>query len=182
MKKLLSIIAVVAVVAVAASSAFATSPLRSVGVEAGYVSADLGGIENNNTWVAGVFADFGLPMTNMYINPFVNYWNYTESQNSVDASFRDISVGANMKWTIPTSAVRFQPFLAAGVAVHMLNASAEDAGVSLFDQGETKFGFQGGAGFKVGVSQSTSIVGSGWSNNVENADNWSVRGGLAWNI
>jgi opacity protein-like surface antigen len=182
MKKLLSIVAVVAVVAITASSAFAGSPLRSVGVEAGYVSADLGGIENNSTWVAGVFADFGLPATNLYVNPFVNYWNWSQSENSVDTSFRDVSVGANMKWTIPTSAVRFQPFLAAGVSVHMLNASAEDAGVSLFDQGDTKFGFQGGAGFKMGVSQSANIIGSGWYNNVENADNWSVRGGLAWNI
>jgi len=181
MKKLLSIMAVCAIVAVAATSAFATSPLRSVGVEAGYVSADLGGIENNSTWVAGVFADFGLPATNLYINPFVNYWNWSESQNSVDTSFRDVSVGANMKWTIPTSAVRFQPFLAAGVAIHMLNASVEGSGLNL-DQGDTKFGFQGGAGFKVGVSQSTSIIGSGWYNNVENADNWSVRGGLAWNL
>jgi opacity protein-like surface antigen len=181
MKKLLSVIAVVAVVAISASSAFATSPLRSVGVEAGYVSADLGGPDNNSTWVAGVFADFGLPMANMYVNPFVNYWNWSQNENSVDTSFRDVAVGANMKWTIPTSAVRFQPFLAAGVAMHMLNASVESSGFSL-DQGDTKFGFQGGAGFKVGVSQSTSIVGSGWYNVVEDADNWSVRGGLAWNL
>ena len=177
MKKLLSIVAVVAVVAITASSAFAVSPLRSVGVEAGYVSADLGGIENNSTWVAGVFADFGLPMTNLYVNPFVNYWNWSQTENSVDVSFRDVSVGANMKWTIPTAAVRFQPFLAAGVAVHMLNASVDN-----ISAGDNKFGFQGGAGFKVGVSQSTNIIGSGWYNNVENADNWSVRGGLAWNL
>lgn len=177
MKKLLSLVAVVAVVAVTASNAFAGSPLRSVGVEAGYVSADLGGVETNGTWVAGLFADFGLPATNLYVNPFVNYWNWSETENSVETSFRDFSIGANMKWTIPTSAVRFQPFLAAGVAVHMLNAS-----VDTIDQSETRFGFQGGAGFKVGVSQSTNVIGSGWYHSVEDADNWSVRGGLAWNI
>jgi hypothetical protein len=181
MKKLLSVVAVIAVVAFAASSAFATSPLRAVGVEAGYVSPDVEGVEDMGTWTAGVFADFGLPATNLYITPFVNYWNWSETESSVENSFRDIAIGANMKWTIPTSAVRFQPFLAAGVAAHMLNASSEGGPVT-FDEGDTKFGFQGGAGFNIGVSQNTNIIGSGWYNIVEDTNHWSLRGGLAWNL
>jgi len=181
MKKLLSIVAVVALVALTASSAFAGGPLRAVGIEAGYVSPDLNTVESTNTWVAGVYADFGLPATNLYINPFVNYWNWSENANSVDTSFRDVALGANVKFTIPTAAVRFQPFIAAGGSVHLLNASVDGSGLSL-DQSDTKFGFQGGAGFSVGVSQSMNVIGSGWYNMVEDANHWSLRGGLAWNI
>ncbi len=177
MKKVLSFVAVVAMVALAASVSFAGSPLRAVGVEAGYVSPDLNTIESTNTWVAGVFADFGMPATNLYINPFVNYWNWSQTMNSVDTSFRDVSIGANLKWTIPTASVRFQPFLAAGAGVHMLNAAQ-----GTLDQGDTKFGFQGGAGFNIGVSQNTNVIASGWYNVVEDVNHWSVRGGLSWNL
>lgn len=180
MKKLLSIVAVVAVVAFAASNASA-NPLRSVGVEAGYVSPDLNGIEDTGTWVAGLFADFGLPATNLYINPFVNYWNWSESANSVDTSFRDMSLGANLKFTIPTASVKMQPFLAAGVGVHMLNASVESTSFNL-DEGDTKIGFQGGAGLQIGISQSANIVTSGWYHVVEDANNWSLRAGMSFNL
>lgn len=181
MKKLLSIVAVVAVVAFTASSAFAASPLRSIGVEAGYVSPDIDGLEDTNTWVAGLFADFGLPMTNLYINPFVNYWNWSESDGSTEVSLRDFAMGANVKFTIPTASVKVQPFLAGGVGVHMLNASAQSGGIEL-SEGETKFGFQGGAGLKIGVSQSANIVTSGWYHVVEDVNNWSLRAGMAWNL
>ncbi len=181
MKKFLSVVAVIAVVALAASSVFAASPLRSVGIEAGYVSPDREGIEDSNTWVAGVFADFGLPAMNVHINPFVNYWNWSESENSVDVSFRDISIGANLKWTVPTASVGFQPFLAGGIGVHMLNASVEGGGFTA-DEGDTKIGFQGGAGFKIGVSQNANLIGSGWYHVVEDVNHWSLRAGMAWNL
>lgn len=180
MKKLLSCLFVIAMVALVASNAFAAGPLRSVGIEAGYVNPDVTGMDG--TWTAGAFLDFGLPMTNLVINPFINYWNWSQSVNtglgSFDTSFHDWSMGANLKLTIPTATVRVQPFVAAGVSAHMLNAS-----VSGFpDATNTKFGFQTGAGLKVGISQSANIIGSGWYNMVSDVNHWSLRGGLAWNI
>jgi hypothetical protein len=186
MKKLLSIVAVVAMVALTASNVFAVSPVRSVGVDAGYVSPDLDGLETDGTWTLGLFADFGLPAANLTINPFVNYWNWSQSEGSVESNFRDFSMGANVKWTIPTASVKFQPFLAGGVGIHMLNASAEGSdplfGAYSYDVGDTKIGFQGGAGFKVGVSQNANIITSGWYNVVEDVNHWSLRAGMAWNL
>ena len=77
----------------------------------------------------------------------------------------------------PEPAAKVQPFVAAGAAAHMMNAGAQGIDVS-----DTKFGFQTGAGLKIGVSQSASILGSGWYHIVEDANHWSVRGGLAFNI
>jgi opacity protein-like surface antigen len=179
MKKLLSSLFVVAMVVLVTSNAFAAGPLRSVGIEAGYVSPDISGLNQaTGTWVAGAFLDFGMPMTNLYINPFVNYWNWSQTVSSTETSFHDWTVGANLKLTIPTSAAHVQPFVAAGISAHMLAASV----TGFPDATDTKFGFQGGAGLKVGVSQNANIIGSGWYNVVDNANHWSLRGGLAWNI
>ncbi|HEX5131356.1 MAG TPA: hypothetical protein VFX92_02590 [Candidatus Krumholzibacteria bacterium] len=186
MKKLLSAVAVIAVVGFAASSVWAVTPVRSVGFEAGYVSPDLTGVESSGTWVGGVFADFGLPAANLTVNPFINYWSWSESANSFDTSFRDVSVGANLKYAFPTASVKFQPFIAGGLGIHLLNASVEGSdpllGSYSLDQGDTKIGFQGGAGFKVGVSQNANLITSGWYNVVDNANNWSLRAGMAWSL
>jgi len=178
MKKLVMVAAVFGAVVLMGSSAFAAGPLRSVGIEAGYVSPDLNGVQDvSGTWVAGAFLDFGLPATNLYVNPFVNYWNWSDGTGAQEVNFRDWTIGANLKFTIPTSAAKVQPFVAAGAAAHMMNAGAQGIDVS-----DTKFGFQTGAGLKIGVSQSASILGSGWYHIVEDANHWSVRGGLAFNI
>jgi opacity protein-like surface antigen len=177
MKKVVLMAAVVCAVAMIGTSAFA-GPLRAVGVEAGYVSPDTEGGVDMNTWIAGVYLDFGLPATNFYVNPFVNYWNWSDGEGSAETSFHDWSIGANVKWTIPTAG-KVSPFLAAGAAAHMLNVS-QDA-INL-DEGETKFGFQLGGGASIGVSQSASIIGSGWYHVVEDVNQWSARAGLAFSI
>lgn len=175
MKKVALMAVAFSAVVLVSASAFA-GPLRAVGVEAGYVSPDIEGGQDMNTWVAGLFLDFGLPATNFYVNPFVNYWNWSDGEGSSEVSFRDWTVGANLKWTIPTAG-KISPFLAAGASAHLLNAEA-----GTFSEGDTKFGFQTGAGVKVGVSQSASIVGSGWYHMVEDVNQWSARAGLAWSI
>jgi opacity protein-like surface antigen len=168
------------------ASAFAASPIRSIGVDAGYVSPQIDGFEEvEGTWTAGIFADFGLPAANLYVSPFMNYWNSSTevpgTTSSDEFNLRDFQIGLNLKYAFPTSSVKFQPFIAAGAAAHMLNAEVQSSGLTA-DEGDTKFGFQGGAGFKVGISERTSIVTSGWYNVVEDADHWSARAGLAWNM
>jgi len=177
MKKSLLLTAVVCAVVMMGTSAFAVGPLRSVGVEAGYVSPDLSGVENaNGTWIAGMYADFGLPMTNFYVNPFVNYWNWSDNTAGSDATLRDWNLGANLKMTIPMGGP-VSPFIAAGASAHMFNAEAGN-----LSQSDTKWGFQAGAGVKIGVSQSANIITSGWYDHVEDANNWSARAGLAWSL
>jgi opacity protein-like surface antigen len=178
MKKVLLLTAVVCAVTMMGTSAFAGSPLRAVGLEAGYVSPDTDGGPSMNTWIAGLYADFGMPMTNFYVNPFVNYWNWSDGDGSAETSFHDWSVGANLKWNIPTAG-KISPFVAAGASAHMLNVSQEAINL---DEGDTKFGFQVGTGASIGVSSNMSFVGSGWYHMVENVNQWSARAGLAWSL
>jgi opacity protein-like surface antigen len=184
MKKLFLLLAVCCVFV--SANAFAASPIRLIGFEAGYVSPDVDGLDAvDGTWVAGAFLDFGLPATNLYISPFVNYWNSSTDIPGITTSdefnLRDIALGANVKFTIPTASVKFQPFIAAGVAAHMLNAEIQTSGLSA-DESDTKIGFQGGAGFKVGLNQSMNLLTSGWYSMVEDTNHWSLRAGLGWNM
>jgi len=174
MKKVFLMTAAISAVLLISASAFAAGPIRAIGVDAGYISPDFDGVDG--TWTAGLHMDFGLPATNFVINPFVNYWSANITDVS-DASFRDWSMGANLKWTIPTAG-KVSPFIAAGASAHMLNVS-----YGSLSEGDTKFGFQTGAGLKIGVSQNTDLIGSGWYNMVQdNADHWSALAGLAWNL
>lgn len=168
------------------ANAFAASPIRLVGFEAGYVSPDVNGIDNvDGSWVAGAFLDFGLPATNLYISPFMNYWNSSTAipgtTSSDEFSLRDFQFGANLKFTFPTASVRFQPYIAGGIAAHMLNAEVQSSGLTA-DESDTKIGFQAGAGFNVGISERTNIVTSGWYNIVEDTNHWSLRAGLGWKM
>jgi hypothetical protein len=179
MKKVVVMAAAFSAALMICSSAFAVSPLRAVGVEAGYVSPSVDGSNTDmNTWIAGVYLDFGLPATNLYVNPFVNYWNWSDGTGSSEVSFHDWTVGANLKWTIPTAG-KVSPFLAAGASAHMLNVSQDALNLN---EGDTKFGFQFGGGASIGVSQSASIIGSGWYHIVDNVNQWSARAGLAFSI
>jgi len=179
MKKFAVLAVVFSAVALFVSSAFAVGPLRSVGVEAGYVSPDLSNIQGESgTWVAGAYLDFGLPVINLYINPFVDYYNWSNGTGSEQINFHDWTIGANLKWAIPTAGP-VSPFIAAGASAHLLNVSQDALSI---DQGDTKYGFQAGAGVKVGVTKSASIIGSGWYHVVQDANNWSMRAGLAWSI
>ncbi len=176
MKKLFLLVAVCCVFA--SVNAFAQSPVRAIGFDAGYVSPDVEGMDG--TWTAGVFMDFGLPVANLQINPFLNYWNWSQDEAGFETSFRDFAIGANLKYAFPTAG-KVQPFIAGGLSAHMLNAAVESGGVSV-DEGETRFGFQGGAGLNFGINERTSIVTSGWYNIVEDVNHWSARAGLAFNL
>ena len=142
----------------------------------GYVSPD----NIDGTWTAGFNMDFGVPMANVYVSPFVNYWKFTESALSLDASLTDLAFGGSFKYIIPTAAPTVQPFIGAGAAAHRL--TAEVGGIGSASETTTKFGYHFGGGVQVGVAERMNIVGQGWYTLVEDLNQWSVRGGLSWTL
>lgn len=175
MKKLIALIAIVGVIGFAVSAANAQSiGLRAVGIDAGYVSPD----NIDGTWTAGFNMDLGVPMSNVYFQPFINYWKFSETALAVDASLTDLAFGGSIKYMIPTSAPSVRPFIGAGMAAHRLTAAID--GVD--NATETKFGYQFGGGLQVGVADRMNIVGQGWYTLVEDLNQWSLRGGLSWTL
>jgi opacity protein-like surface antigen len=184
MKKLLFLVTILAVASVA-SAALAGGPI-SVGIEAGMVNTEID--EFDNTWMAGAFVDVGLPMLNWYIQPFINYWNWSErisvSGADLETPFSDWTVGGNVKMAIPTASM-VRPFLGAGVAAHVLTAESqvEFLGETLsVDASDTKLGFQLGGGVHVDAGETWSIVAQSWYHMVDEFNQWSIRGGIAWNL
>jgi hypothetical protein len=184
MKKLLFLVAIVAIASVA-TTAFAGGPI-SVGVEAGMVNTEVEMFDN--TWIAGAFVDVGLPMLNWYVEPFINYWTWSETVSSfgadLESSFNDWTIGGNVKMAIPTASM-VRPFLGAGVAAHVLTAESQVQflGETLsVDASDTKLGFQFGGGVNFDAGENWSIVAQSWYHLVDEFNQWSVRGGVAWNM
>ena len=183
MKKLFFLVAVLGIAALPFSNATAGSPV-SVGIEAGMVNTDVDGLDN--TWMGGVFVDLGLPMLNWYVEPFMNYWTWSESIDAFGTNFEtslsDWTVGGNLKMAIPTASM-VRPFFGAGVSAHMLKSQI-DTGTSLgsFDFSDTKLGLQFGGGVNIDAGESWGIVAQSWYHVVDGFDQWSIRGGLAWTL
>jgi len=174
MKKLV-LIAVVGVFAFSAVSASAgTVGIRSVGVDVGWVSPqDLDG-----TWTVGLALDIGLPVSNLYIQPFTSYWNRSESEAGIEVSLSDIQFGGNLKYVIATARPNIQPCVGAGISAHMFKSEVTGFGSDT----ETRVGYQLGGGLQVGATDRMNIVGQGWYGLVEDLNQWSVRGGVAFTL
>lgn len=184
MKKLLFLVAVLAI-AMPISSAHAGGPI-SVGVEAGLVNTEID--EFDNTWMMGAFVDVGLPMLNWYIQPFINYWSWSDEVNvsgvNLESSFSDWTVGGNVKMSIPTASM-VRPFIGAGLSAHVLTAESQMQflGETLsVDASDTKIGFQLGGGINIDAGETWSIVAQTWYHVVEDFNQWSMRGGIAWTL
>jgi opacity protein-like surface antigen len=178
MKKLFVILAVLCVAVFSVNSADA---IRSVGVGAGYTSPE----NLEGTWTAGLYMDFGVPVTNMYVQPFVGYWSYEEGITGASASFSDWMVGGNVKYVIPTAAPKFRPYIQGGMAAHLMSSEAT---INLFGQdqsfsvSDTKIGFQAGAGAAFDLTERFALFGQGSYHIVEDFNQWMVGGGLQLNL
>lgn len=175
MKKLLILIAILCVAAFSLGDAHATGPLRTLGFNAGYVSPE----DADGTWTVGMSFDFGIPATNFLVQPFVNYWNLSEEAGGITADFSDWSIGANVKFQIPTAAVAFSPYIGAGISAHLTNAQVDALS---FDESETKFGWQALGGLKWDSSGRWGLHGEGWYNGVDTVNHFSVMGGVHFNL
>jgi opacity protein-like surface antigen len=182
MKKLLFLVAILGVASLPFSNAFAAGPV-SVGVEAGFVNTEVD--EFDNTWMAGVFVDLGLPMLNWYLEPFINYWSWSDSyvvsSETMDATFSDWTIGGNVKMAIPT-ATMLRPFVGAGVSAHVLSSELDMGSIGTIDASDTKLGFQLGGGLNIDAGDNWGFVAQSWYHMVEDFNQWSVRGGVAWSL
>lgn len=181
MKKLLVLVALIGVVAFSVNSA--SAGIRAIGVNAGWVSPQ----DIDGTWTIGMSADIGMPMTNFYISPFVNYWTRSENFSdpflgSSELSYSDVEFGGTAKLIIPTSATNVTPFVGAGIAAHTISADVSVGGLGSVSASDTKVGYHVGGGLEFGATPRMNIVGSGWYSMVQDFNQWSIRGGLSWNI
>jgi len=183
MKKLFVILAILGVAVFTIGEAHA---IRSIGFGAGYASPE----NIDGTWTAGVYMDFGVPVTNMYVQPFVNYWSWEESAEaagigSASASISDWTIGGNLKYVIPTSAANFRPYIQGGVAAHLMTAESElnlFGTPTSFSVSDTKVGFQLGGGAAYDLTERFALFGQGSYHIVQDFNQWMAGGGVQINL
>jgi opacity protein-like surface antigen len=182
MKKLFVILAILGVAVFTIGDANASVGLRSIGVGAGYASPD----NIDGTWTAGLYMDFGVPVTNLYVQPFINYWSWEESVSGLaSASISDWTIGGNLKYVIPTSAPKFRPYIQGGVAAHLMTAEAElnlFGTPTNFSVSDTKVGFQLGAGAAFDLTERFALFGQGSYHIVQDFNQWMAGGGVQINL
>ena len=181
MRKLFVTAVIVCALALSFTTVLAQSPvgLKAVGIEAGWVSPE----NIDATWGIAAFFDVGMPMPNLYVVPFVDYWTKSESITGTTGEFTysDLAIGGRLKYVIPTAMPTFQPYIGAGLAAHMLKAEWDGASqlIGNLDLSETKIGYLFGGGMSFNVHERVDLVTEAWYGVVEDFNQTTVKGGFA---
>jgi len=99
-----------------------------------------------------------------FIEPEVGYW----SRNDKGVSGSDLSVGVNGVGVVPGRVVDY--FFGVGLGLHSIDSKIESAGVTTFDQSDTKFGGNFQVGLDIHLTDSTSLYGTGRFDIIEGVD------------
>lgn len=176
--------AIVCALALAFTSAFAQNPvgLKAVGVEAGWV-----GPENMDaTWGVAAFFDIGMPITNFYISPYVDFWQKSESMagSTNEFTYSNLAIGGRVKYAIPTAVPTWSPYIGVGLAAHMLKAEwdTNDPLFGNLNLSETKLGYNFGGGMSLNVHERVDLVTEAWYGMVEDFSQTTVKAGLAFRL
>ena len=186
MRKLILVAALVAFCTVGSQNARAASDVgfKGAGVKVGFVNPD------NADMVLGLggFVDLGRVTNEIQLEPFMDYWSWSESQFGVDYSIRDMSFGMRSKYNFPVSSTKIQPFAGAGLGLHMLRAKvsidAQDLGGGLIipaqevSETETRLGLDLGGGMATRLSPNTDFLAEMWYSLVTDVNHFSVRVGV----
>lgn len=161
--------------------------LKAAGLEVGIVNPE----DLDATIGFGALADLGTIVPNVMLEANVGYWSKSEEEFGMEASVRDISVGARAKYLFNITNSRIRPFAGGGLSMHFLNAEVtipeQDVmgftipGSSASDS-STKLGLDLGGGFYAPVSPKMNFVTELWLGIVSDVNQLSMRVGMMYNL
>jgi hypothetical protein len=159
--------------------------LKGIGVRVGIVEP-----ENLDTTVGfGLFLDMGTFHPNISFETYASYWKNSFDVGLAESSFRDIAVGAKVRYLINTSRPTIHPFVGAGLSAHIMKSSASISDISFgsitvpgmsLDATDTKLGLDVGGGLRAGVADKIDIIGEAWYGFVPDINQFTATGGIAY--
>jgi len=168
-----------------ATMAAADFGLKGIGVRVGVVEP-----ENLDTTVGfGLFLDMGTFHPNVAFETFASYWSNSFDVGLAESSFRDIAVGAKVRYLINTSRPTIHPFVGAGVSAHIMRSEVSTSDITLFgetipgmslDATDTKVGLDLGGGLRAGVADRIDIIGEAWYGFIPDVNQFIATGGIAY--
>jgi len=137
--------------------------LNRLSVEAGLVDPEAA----SSTLGFGAFADLGSLSRDVRLSSHLGYWSKSENDFGMEASVRDISIGARAKYMFHVTS-KLRPYAGAGLGLHFFNSKVEvpdmDMGGGFIVPGftaedsATKLGFDLGGGAATPLSPRTDLV------------------------
>lgn len=167
-------------------NAWAKSDLgfNRLGVDLGIVDPEAGG----STLGLGVVAELGTLGRNVALSSQLGYWSESEGAFGTEATVRDISIGARVKYLFPVSSSKFQPYAGGGLGLHFFHSEVvvPDMDMGGFvvpgftaEDSATKLGFDLGGGTSMPLSPKTNLYGELWYT-VADIDQLSMKVGVSF--
>ena len=152
---------------------------RSVGASLGYVSPE----NLDGTLGLGVFADLGQITPRIALEPHIEFWSQSQATFGINASLRDIAVGARGKYFFEAANPKLRPFAGAGLGLHFLNTEATVAIPGLptinTEESTTNLGLDLGAGIETILGPKVNFHGELWYGIVSDVNQFTLRLGLS---
>ncbi len=157
----------------------ASMGLKAFGVQVGMVSPE----DIDATAGFGIFADWGTMAPNFRLKSHLDYWSASEDAPfGGEATLRDVALTMRGHYLFPVTSPRFQPFVGAGLGLHFLNAKVEVPGYPNVEDSSTKLGLDFGGGFAAPISPKTDFTTELWYGVVDNANQLSLKVGMAFKM
>jgi hypothetical protein len=187
MVRLIGLVVFVCLCSFGWSTAAAQSDLgfKGVGAELGFVNPE----DIDATLGLGVFADFGEVVPNLMLEGYLDYWSKSEEEFGFEASVRDISVGAKVKYIFEIANSSIRPFAGGGLGIHFIRGEVviPDQNLGGFivpgmsvDDTSTKLGLDFGGGMSIPINYKTEFLTELWFGIVSDVNQMSFKVGAVY--
>lgn len=188
MKRVSAILAVVAFCTLFAAdaSAQANLSLRGIGLKGGVVNPE----DLDTTLGLGLIFDLGTIHPNFALESYAGFWSQSEDIYNAEYGVKDFSLGGKVKYMFETSNPTVQPYVGAGLGLHILNAHVDSDAVyfggsllypatSVSDT-ETRIGLDLGGGLRIDRGSQFAFIGEGWFSIVSDISQFSLMIGAEY--
>jgi hypothetical protein len=171
------------------SAADAQSDLgfKGIGGELGFVNPE----DIDATLGLGVFADFGEIVPNLMLEGYIDYWSKSQEEFGVEASVRDIALGAKVKYVFDIAHSNIRPFAGGGLGIHFIRGEVTIAdqsiegfyfpGMSVGDT-STELGLDFGGGMSIPINVKTEFLTELWFGIVSDVNQMSFKVGAVYKL
>jgi hypothetical protein len=178
----------VALCALFATNAWAQAnlALRGIGLKAGVVDPE----DVGATLGLGLVFDLGTVHPNVALEAYSGFWSQTEDVYGAEYGVRDFSFGGKAKYLFNTSNPTLQPFMGAGLGLHVVSAHADTdpvyfGGSLLFpgatvEDTELKVGLDLGGGLRIDQGKQFAFIGEAWFTVVSDVSHFSLMAGAVY--
>lgn len=155
-------LALAAVISVPAS-AQADIGFKGVGGQLGLISISEG--DAGSTIGFGAFAELGTIMPNLALQAGVDFWSksWDTGNSDVEYSWRDIAIGAAVRYEFPINNPKLVPYAMGGLALHFFNAEVTSTnnffGDFSSDASSTDLGVDLGGGARYKMNDQFTLIG-----------------------